>query len=88
MERLVMGISIKNAHVEAMIRELAARRNLSMTEILEQILENEMLKEQVLIEEKINELMAIGKYSAQLPAISTMTDDEILGYDEHGVASL
>ena len=94
-----MGLSIKNAEVERLARELATRRNISLTEAIRQSLEREVKREDVVGEpkqipgkpkrsERFERIMAIAREVAALPTISDMTDDEILGYDELGVPEL
>jgi antitoxin VapB len=83
-----MGISITNAEVEAMARELASLRNVSVAEAIRQSLEQELARERQA--EKSDDpdlyqrLLAISDAAARLPVVSDMTDDEILGYDEVG----
>lgn len=84
-----MALSIKNAEVETLARELASRRKISVTEAIRQSLNREVARERMIpvfrrpgLEE---ELMAIAKSAAALPILNDMTDDEILGYDEFGI---
>lgn len=83
-----MGISITNAEIEAMARELASLRNVSVAEAIRQSLESELARERQA--EKSDDpdlyqrLLAISDAAGRLPVISNMTDDEILGYDEVG----
>lgn len=37
------------------------------------------------LNQRVAALMAIGKSFAALPLLDTRTDDEILGYDDHGL---
>ena len=86
-----MGLSIKNEDVERMIRDLAARRGVSMTEALRQILMEDEARAAAAREAEIAErkaaIMAIAREIAAMPVISDMTDDEFLGYDENGIPS-
>jgi antitoxin VapB len=92
-----MGLSIKNEEVERLARELATRRNVSITEAIRQSLAEEVRRENVVREaatapgprsERFERMMAIAREVAALPTISDLTDDEILGYDEFGVPEL
>ena len=87
-----MALSIKNAEVETLARELAKRRKISVTEAIRQSLNREVARERTAseleMEERRNRLIAIAKRAAALPVISDMTDDEILGYDEFGIPTL
>ena len=86
-----MGLSIKNAEVEMLIRQLADQRGISMTEALRQAVEHEIARDaadkEAALQAKIARVMAIVAEFQALPVISTMTDDEILGYDEMGIPS-
>jgi antitoxin VapB len=84
-----MALSIKNAEVETLARELAGRRKISVTEAIRQSLNREVARERMIpsfrrpgLEE---ELMAIAKSAAALPVLNDMTEDEILGYDAFGI---
>jgi antitoxin VapB len=80
-----MGLSIKNEEVESMIRSLAEKRGVSMTEALRQALVAELAREAAAREVKYQALMEISRRAAALPRISDLTDDEILGYDAFGL---
>jgi antitoxin VapB len=82
-----MGLSIKNDEVESMIRELATRRGITMTEAIRQVVEAELAREALAREAKYEALMEISRRAAALPVISDMTADEILGYDDMGIPS-
>jgi antitoxin VapB len=92
-----MGLSIKNAEVERMARELASRRGVSMTEAIRQSLKREVEREEIVRRamrrsaqpsERFKAMMAIAQETAAMPRISNLSDDEILGYDELGVPEL
>lgn len=83
-----MGLSIKNAEVERLARELAGRRNISITEAIRQSLEREVSRERTVRESggsMYDKILAIARESAALPTSYDLTEDEILGYDEHGI---
>lgn len=86
-----MGLSIKNAEVERMAREIAARRGVTMTEALRQVLAEEVERQraarEAAVHAKFEELMEIAGRVAAMPDVSDLTDDEILGYDENGIPS-
>ncbi len=86
-----MGLSVKNAEVERMLREVAGRRGVGMTEALRQVLAEELARSRASGEAKrqarYEAVMAITARVAAMPDISDMTDDEILGYDEDGIPS-
>lgn len=86
-----MGLSIKNAEVERMIRDLAARRGVHLTEALRQLLAEEEARAAAARaaerKARYDAIMAIAARVAAMPDVSDLTDDEILGYDENGVPS-
>lgn len=86
-----MALSIKNAQVEKLARELARRRRVSVTEAIRQSLEREVARERLVPREApndmYNKLMAIVEHSALIPTDTDLTEDEILGYDEFGIPS-
>ena len=87
-----MGLSIKNAEVERMLREIAGRRGVGMTEALRQLLAEELERQPGgtrggAARRSDEAVMAIPREVAAMPDISDMTDDEILGYDENGIPS-
>lgn len=86
-----MGLSIKNEDVERMVREIATRRGVSMTEALRQVLgeevERQRLAREADIKAKVQAVREIARRVAAMPDVSVLTDDEILGYDENGIPS-
>ena len=86
-----MGLSIKNTQVERMIRDLAARRSVTMTEALRQAVAHEIERDEEAraaeVEAKMAELMAITRELAALPVLDSRSADEIIGYDENGLPS-
>jgi antitoxin VapB len=84
-----MGLSIKNAEVERMVRELAARRGLPMTEALRQVLAEEEARaaaaREAARQAKFEVLMEISRRGAALPRLTELSDEEIIGYDENGL---
>ncbi|TIQ38151.1 MAG: protein transcription factor [Mesorhizobium sp.] len=84
-----MALSIKNRDVERLARELARRRHVSVTEAIRQSLEREVARERLVPRDESSDLfqrlMTISDSAAQVPKReNAMTEDEILGYDEHG----
>lgn len=87
-----MGLSIKNAEVEKLARELARRRSISVTEAIRQSLEREVARDRLVPRneksELFNRLMELSERASKIPRISDLTEDDILGYDEFGVPQL
>lgn len=84
-----MGIFIKKPDAEAKIRELAERTGESLTEAVERAVEEKLQrlgpkkKKGRIDRKKLAELLA---YFDSLPKINEhLTDEEIVGYDEHGL---
>jgi antitoxin VapB len=86
-----MGLSVKNPEVERMLRQIAGRRGVGMTEALRQLLAEEEARaaaqREAEVAAKLRRLHEIQARVAALPNVSDMTDDEILGYDENGIPS-
>jgi antitoxin VapB len=84
-----MGLSIKNAEVEMLIRQLADQRGISMTEALRQAVAHEIARDaaakEAALQAKIARVMAIVAELQKLPVLDNRSADEILGYDENGL---
>jgi antitoxin VapB len=84
-----MGLSIKNTEVERMIRELAARRGVPMTEALRQLLAEEAERQRAARdaarEAKRAAILELVRRSSTRPRLTDLSDEEIIGYDEHGL---
>jgi antitoxin VapB len=83
-----MGILIKRPATEAKIRELAARTGEAITDAVERAVDERLARLEPATRrgrvdwEKLHALIAEVK---AVPAINEhLTDDEIIGYDEHG----
>jgi antitoxin VapB len=84
-----MAILIKDKEADELIRLLAARTGESITEAVKtavrQRLQNVPRSEEEIAERK-RRLAEVLAYFDSLPRINEdLTDDEILGYDEHGL---
>ena len=84
-----MALSIKNPDVERLARELARRRDVSVTEAIRQSLEREVARDRLVpranADDIYNKIMEIAEQASKLPTLTDLTDDEILGYDEFGI---
>lgn len=82
-----MGVLIKKPEAEAKIRELAARTGETLTDAVERAVDDRLLKtprRRGRVDRA--KLAAILAEIDALPRINEhLTDDEIIGYDEHGV---
>lgn len=87
-----MALSLKNRELEATVRELARVTGRSITDVLLDSAKRELFRQKSLKSfkprttwERIQELQ---KEFAALPdRHPALSDDEILGYDEHGIPS-
>ena len=85
-----MGLSIKNAEVERMVRELTAARGADdrgAAAAARRRGERAAAARDADVAEKLRKLHEIQARIAALPDVSDMTDDEIFGYDEDGIPS-
>ncbi|MEO5924113.1 MAG: type II toxin-antitoxin system VapB family antitoxin [Bryobacteraceae bacterium] len=82
-----MPISIKNEETEALARKLAELTGESITNAVRTAVSEryERLKRDRSGRSLEAELNQIALHCAQLPDVSTLTDDEVLGYDEFGI---
>ena len=82
-----MTLSIKNPKADQLARELARRQSRTITEVVLAALEAELEREKRRADAKnmVEEVMKIAAHYSALPDLDTRSDDEILGYDEHGL---
>ena len=80
-------LNIKDPEVYQMARKLADRRGQSMTEVVRQALRESLAREErrKLSPHVMEKLREISERCAALPVLDNRTEDEILGYDEHGI---
>lgn len=90
-----MALNIKSRDTERIVRELAKRTGLSITEAVHQAaaeklraIEDDLEKRLASLtpaqREKLRRIEAISKSAAALAIRDTRTDDEILGYNDKG----
>ena len=81
-----MAISIKNAHVEELARELSSRANETLTDAILHALEERLLRVKGKRQgvDMLGEIMAISHRCAGLPDVDQRSAEEILGYDKTG----
>lgn len=82
-----MALNIKHPEADRLARDLARRRRQSITEAVVTALRAELAREsqRVRAPGMAADLLAIGARYAALPTQDERSDDEILGYDEHGI---
>jgi antitoxin VapB len=82
-----MAISIKSVEAERLAREISARTGESLTTAIQKALEERLnrlknhRKKQILT----TQLEDILRRVDEMPTRDSRTEDEILGYDEHGL---
>jgi antitoxin VapB len=83
-----MAMSIKNVEVERLAREVSSKTGESITAAIQRALEErlERLKRQRRGEIVLSQLEEILHRVDQLRVLDPRTPDQILGYDEHGLA--
>ncbi|MEO8026072.1 MAG: type II toxin-antitoxin system VapB family antitoxin [Bryobacteraceae bacterium] len=82
-----MPISIKNDQTEQLARKLADLTGESLTEAIRTAVAEryERLRRAKAGRSLVDELNAIALRCGKRPVISTLSDEEILGYDDSGV---
>jgi antitoxin VapB len=84
-----MALSIRDPKTDRLARELAALTGETMTGAirvaLEQRLERERRRRQTEFERRRRAIDAIVERFSRLPVLDDRSEDEILGYDEHGL---
>lgn len=78
-----MVLSIKSARADALARELAALTGETITDAVEASLEARLELERR--RRRADGLADIVERFAALPVLDERADEEILGYDEHGL---
>lgn len=82
-----MSLNIKHPEADRLARELARRRGESITDAVLTAIREQLKRER----ERVRgpalaaQLLEIGRRFSQLPKQDERTDEEILGYDEHGL---
>jgi antitoxin VapB len=79
-----MALSIKNRETEKVVRELAKRTGLSITEAIHQAAAEKLRTIDADKEARKAALRAIIERARAIPNLDPRTDDEILGYNDRG----
>jgi len=82
-----MALSIKNAHTERLARQVAREAGESITEAIDTALAERLdrLKTRRRARSLKDRVSDILRRVDALPVLDSRSDDEILGYDEHGL---
>jgi antitoxin VapB len=86
-----MALSIKNEELDQRIRKLAGLTGKSLTTSLRIAVDNEIARwEETKKEDRrafLSHVRQIQEKIASLPTLTTLSDDDIIGYDENGLPS-
>lgn len=86
-----MAISIRDPETDRLARELSRRTGETMTQAIRKALEERLARIdgscEAEIERRRQAINAIVARSQGLPILDNRSEDEILGYDEHGIPS-
>ena len=83
-----MPLSIKAPEADRLARDLAALTGETMTEAVIVAMRERLAREERKRLSKaalLEEIRAISHHCASLPVLDTRSEDEILGYDDHGI---
>jgi len=83
-----VSLNIKNPATVALADELARRQGISKTAAIHLALSERLHRMgygSVAQERLLGELRAIRERIARLPELDSRSDEEIIGYDEHGI---
>lgn len=83
-----MALNIRNSETEKLAAALARLTGETKTEAVTKALRDRLsrLKRDRAGRRLADELDEIGRHCARLPLLDSRSSDEILGYDEHGLA--
>jgi antitoxin VapB len=82
-----MPLSIKSESTERLARQVARETGESLTQAIERALEERLQRlkkrrQAGLVAEKLDDIL---RRVDSLPTLDTRSDDEIIGYDQHGI---
>ena len=83
-----MSLNIKNPATVALVDELARRRGISKTAAIHEALTERLHRlgyGSVAQERLLADMRLIRERVASLPEIDSRNDEDIIGYDEHGI---
>jgi antitoxin VapB len=80
-----VALSIKSDEADRLARELAAATGETITEAVTEAIRMRLHATRRARAGLARRLMSISEASSRLPRLDERSDDEILGYDEHGL---
>ena len=84
-----MPLSIKDPEADRLARELAARTGESLTQAVVVALKERLAREERKVDDDdqmVEDVLEIARRFSALPVLDPRSDDEIIGYDEHGLS--
>ena len=85
---LLVSLNIKNPATVALVDELARRRGISKTAAIHEALTERLHRlgyGSVAQERLLADMRVIRERVASLPELDSRSDEDIIGYDEHGI---
>ena len=83
-----MSLNIKNPATVALVDELARRRGISKTAAIHEALTERLHRlgyGSVAQERLLADMRVIRERVASLPELDSRSDEDVIGYDEHGI---
>lgn len=80
-----MALNIKDPETDRLARELAERTGTSITEAIKRAIQAELQRTRPRIDVAFAEIQAVIDRGRERPMLHDLSEDEILGYDEHGI---
>ena len=80
-----MAFSIKNDEADHLVRELVALTGESLTTAVMESLRERLDRERRVRGDRYHRILRCAERFADLPVVSDRTEDEIFGWDEHGL---
>jgi antitoxin VapB len=83
-----VSLNIKNPATVALVDELARRQGISKTAAIHQALTERLHRlghGEVPNDRMLDDLRAIRRRIAQLPELEKRSDEDLVGFDEHGI---
>lgn len=82
-----MALSIKDAEADRLARKLARRTGETITQAVVKALRERLSREERKPDDDqlVEDVLEIGAHFSGLPVLDPRTDDEIIGYDRHGL---
>lgn len=80
-----MALSIKSDKADRLARELAATTGESLTEAVTLAIELRLARERRAKRDVAGRLRRVREDLRHVPVVDGRSDDEVLGYDEHGL---